>query len=137
MKKYKLILTTRKLDFNAAISFVKSKSSGGIVVFCGTVRNHNNNKKVIKIKYSSYKEMALSEMKNIVEFAMKRWEIKKAYLSHAEGELKIGMTSVIVALSCEHRKEAFEACRYLIDTLKKKVPIWKQEFYENSKKWVS
>ena len=81
--------------------------------------------------------MALLEMEKIAKHATKKWGLKKVSIHHREGKLTVGDTSVVIAVSSAHRKEAFEACRYIIDTLKDTVPIWKKELYENGEEWVS
>ncbi len=134
---FDLAIKKRKLNTQKCIEFVKDNEAGGIDVFIGTVRNKSKGKKVKYLFYETYRKMALLEMEKIAKHATKKWELKKAIIHHREGKLTVGDTSVVIAVSSAHRKEAFEACRYIIDTLKNTVPIWKKEVYETGEEWVS
>ena len=125
-----------KINVEQVIVSVQDASAGGIDVFIGTTRNHANGKPVRYLEYHAYKPMALKMMHRIADEAKAKWELKKISLVHRLGKLEIGEASVVIAVSAAHRKEAFEACRYLIDTLKKVVPIWKKEFFEDGEVWV-
>lgn len=116
---------------------VISDEAGGIDVFIGTVRNKTKGKNVKYLFYETYEKMALLEMEKIAKYATKKWKLKKVVIHHRKGKLEIGETAVVIAVSAPHRKEAFEACRYIIDTLKATVPIWKKEVFEDGEKWVS
>ena len=117
------------LDASAAHTFLESPSAGGTAVFVGTTRQWTDGKETARLEYDSYAPMALKKMKQLAEHAQKKWEAIRVCLIHRLGEVPIGEASVITGVSAAHRKEAFEACRYLIDTLKEDVPIWKREHY--------
>jgi molybdopterin synthase catalytic subunit len=112
------------------------KSAGGTVLFVGSVRDHNEEGTVSEIHYEAYKEMAEENLAEIEIEARKRWNIKKFAAVHRIGNLKVGDVAVAVAASAEHRKEAFEACRYGIDEIKIRVPIWKKEVSDSGIAWV-
>lgn len=120
------------------INFVQDDTSGGHVVFIGTVRNHTGGKEVIKLDFEAYIPMALKEMKKICDQINTKWpEIKKISMHHRVGSLSIGEIPVVIAVSAAHRIKAFEACQYAIDTLKETVPIWKKEFFHDGVVWVA
>jgi len=106
---------------------VKDDAAGATVLFLGTVRNHNDDYAVSGIHYEAYIKMAQEVMAKIEAEAIKRWNLKKFAAVHRIGNLKIGEVSVAIAVSSEHRAEAFEAGRYAIDRIKTEVPIWKKE----------
>ena len=110
---------------------------GGAVSFEGRVRNVNKGKKVTLLEYQVYEEMAVLEGKKVVEEALSLFPIKEAICVHRYGQLKIGERAVWILVTSKHRKEAFKACQYIIDEVKKRVPLWKRECYEDdSKAWV-
>ena len=111
--------------------------SGGIDVFIGTVRDTTKGKTVVRLEFEAYEAMALKEMHKIAEQAFSKWPIQKLLIHHRAGVLKVGEVPVIIAVSCAHRDAAFEACRYVIDTLKQTVPIWKKEIFEDGEVWVA
>jgi molybdopterin synthase catalytic subunit len=114
-----------------------SPESGGIDVFIGTVRSVTKGKQVIRLEFEAYEPMALKEMHKIAEQAYSQWPIQKLLIHHRTGVLDVGEVPVIIAVSCAHRDAAFEACRYIIDTLKQTVPIWKKEIFEDGEVWVA
>lgn len=121
-----------------AFSAVRRPDCGAVDIFIGTVRNHHDGKKVVDISYSAFKEMAEKEIVTIVDEAKQKWPLGEVYVAHRVGRLAIGDVSVIIAVSSHHRKESFEACRHIIEALKKTVPIWKEEFYETGgKAWAA
>lgn len=130
-------ITSEKLNLQDCTSFVEDATCGGIVTFIGTVRNVTQNKKVILLDFSGYEPMALKEMQKIADTILQKFTIHKIAIHHAVGELKIGEIPVIIAVSSAHRKAAFEACEYAIDTLKETVPIWKKEHFEDGEVWVN
>lgn len=130
-------ISSKQLNITKCIASVASDEAGGIDVFIGTVRNNTNGKKVKYLFYETYEKMALSEMEKITKYATKKWKLNKAVIHHRKGKLEIGETAVVIAVSAPHRKEAFEACRYIIDTLKATVPIWKKEVFEDGAEWIS
>lgn len=131
-----IIITHEPLDRTALVATVTHPSAGGIVVFEGVVRDNARGKQVRYLEYDVYPEMALARMREIVEEAGQRWGVQYVALAHRIGRLQIGEASVIVAVATAHRAEAFEACRYIIDTLKTSVPIWKKEVATNGEEWV-
>lgn len=114
-----------------------SENAGALAVFIGTVRNKTKEKKVVALEYEAYIPMALKKIQKIAKEAEKRWPIEKIAITHRIGKLAIGDSAVVIALSTPHRKESFEACQYVIDTLKEFVPIWKKEIYEDGEVWVA
>lgn len=130
-------ITAEKLDLNECYSFVTEDSCGGIAIFVGTVRNSTQNKEVTQLDFSTYKPMAIKEMQKIADLALEQFEIKKIAIHHAEGLLQIGDVPVIITVSSPHRKAAFAACQFAIDTLKETVPIWKKEHFSDGEVWVN
>jgi molybdopterin synthase catalytic subunit len=130
-------VTTDVLSIDEAYDAVRRPGCGAVALFVGTVRDHHDGKKVTKISYSAFKEMAEKEFAAIAAEAEKRWKVGAVYIAHRTGALQIGDASVVIAVSSAHRAEAFEGCRYAIETLKKMAPIWKEEFYETGKAWIS
>jgi molybdopterin synthase catalytic subunit len=108
---------------------------GAVVTFSGNVRNHNRGRVVEYLEYDAYRPMAEKQLRAIGEEAAERWNCRIA-LSHRFGRLEVGDPSVIVVAACAHRGDAFDACRYAIDTLKERVPIWKREVWEGGEVWI-
>lgn len=131
-----LSIITDVIDSCKILSEIKDRSAGGTVLFVGTVRDHNDKGPVFEIQYEAYKAMAESRITEIEEEIRKKWKINKIIIVHRIGSLDVGEVSVAVAVSAEHRKEAFEACKYCIDAIKTSVPIWKKEVSESEKTWV-
>ena len=129
-------ITRDPIDLCKILVDAKDKSAGGAVLFIGSVRDHNEKGTVSEIYYEAYKEMAEDKMAEIESEVRKRWNVKKFIAIHRVGDLKVGDVSVAVAVSTEHRKEAFEACKYGIDEIKTRVPIWKKELSESGVAWV-
>ena len=136
-KKVSIIVSSDKLDLQMCYDFVQDDSCGGIALFVGTVRNKTNDKEVTKLDFSAYKSMAIKEIQNIANNAIKKFDILKIAIHHYEGELKVGEIPVIIAVSSAHRSACFEACQYAIDTLKESVPIWKKEHFIDGSVWVN
>ena len=124
------------IDRNAVIEGASSSKAGAIVTFDGVVRDHARGKKVTHLYYEAYPEMAEKEMKKIRQETIKRWSLEGMAMAHRTGRLEIGDSSVFIAISSAHRAEAFEACRFAIDSLKTTVPIWKKEHYEDGEIWI-
>ena len=125
------------LDPQEAINFVTNEGAGGIAVFIGTVRNQTKGKKVLKLDFESYQPMAIAEMRKIAQKAAEKWPIQNIAIHHRVGSLLIEEIAVVIAVATPHRKAAFEACEFAIDTLKETVPIWKKEFFEDGEVWVA
>jgi len=133
----KLISITEKpIDVNKLLDYVSDQSSGASVFFTGTVRDHNEQDKVSKLHYEVYQEMAEKILQEIENEIHAKWNINKFIAIHRTGTLKVGEVSVAVAVSSEHRKEAFEACKFGIDSIKEKAPIWKKEFSKSGTEWL-
>jgi molybdopterin synthase catalytic subunit len=130
-------ISDRPLNIQSCIDWVMSPQSGGIDVFIGTVRDATNGKPVVRLEFEAYQAMALKEMHKIAEQAFEKWPVQKLLIHHRTGILEVGEVPVIIAISCAHRDAAFQACRYVIDTLKKTVPIWKKEIFEDGEVWVA
>ncbi len=130
-------ITSEKLNLQDCTNFVEDDACGGIVTFIGTVRNLTKNKTVILLDFSGYEPMAVKEMQKIADKALEKFKIHKIAIHHAVGKLEIGAIPVIIAVSSAHRKAAFEACEFAIDTLKDTVPIWKKEHFEDGEVWVN
>jgi molybdopterin synthase catalytic subunit len=125
------------LDLTRCVNTVSDAGSGGIQVFIGNVRNMTGGKPVVRLEYEAYDSMALREMEKIANDAGEKWEITGVVIHHRTGVLETGDTAVIIAVGAAHRHAAIDACRYIIDTLKKTVPIWKKEVFEDGEVWVS
>ena len=129
-------LTREPLDRNALVEAVTHASVGGIVIFEGVVRDNARGKQVRYLEYDAYIEMAKEQIRAIVAEAERRWEVERVAVAHRFGRLEIGEASVIIVVATPHRAEAFEACHYIIDTLKTTVPIWKKEVASDGEEWV-
>ena len=129
-------LTREPLDRNALVEAVTHASVGGIVIFEGVVRGNARGKQVRYLEYDAYIEMAKEQIRAIVAEAERRWGVEREAVAHRFGRLEIGETSVIIVVATPHRAEAFEACHYIIDTLKTTVPIWKKEVATDGEEWV-
>jgi molybdopterin synthase catalytic subunit len=116
---------------------VADDAAGGTVVFVGTVRNQTSGKQVIRLEFEAYIPMAIKEMQKIADQIMQRWNAIHVVMHHRVGILEVGELPVVIAVSTLHRKAAFEACQFAIDTLKETVPIWKKEVFEDGEVWVA
>ena len=129
------VRVTREVIDVAALSQAGAQD-GALCVFTGVVRNHNAGKAVGHLEYEGYEEMVLSIFEEIAAVARSRFGVTDVRIVHRLGRMEIGETSVAVAVSSPHRQEAFEACRFAIDTLKLQAPIWKKEFYADGSSWL-
>ena len=132
-----ILITSDKLKLEDCYNFVQDEACGGIALFVGTVRNSTQNKSVMRLDFSSYEPMAEKEMRKIAIQALEKFQISKIAIHHTLGNLQIGDIPVIISASSAHREAAFEACKYAIDSLKKSVPIWKKEYFEDGNVWVN
>ncbi|MCB0608525.1 MAG: molybdenum cofactor biosynthesis protein MoaE [Lewinella sp.] len=130
-------LQEQELDIRACVDFVSAPEAGGINVFIGTVRNQTQGRAVIRLEFEAYAPMAVSEMRKIAATALGRWPVQRIAVHHRVGSLGIGEVPVVIAVGSAHRQAAFEACQYVIDTLKQTVPIWKKEVFEGGEVWVA
>ncbi len=133
-------ITESEIDINNVInSMIDIEGhSGATVIFVGSVRNFGMNGKVKGMYYESYAKMAENKIKNIEKLAMEKYGVKKIKIVHRIGELALGNTSVIIALSTPHSKDAFKACKYILARIKQEVPIWKKEILSkgDEKGWM-
>lgn len=127
----------RKLSVERAFKAVVRDDCGGVAIFTGTVRSPNEGRAIQKISYTGFEKMIRTELAKIAREADRQCRGGCTYLAHRLGTLKPGEASVVVAVSRPHRAEAFAACRYLIEQLKRRAPIWKQEFHRGGKRWVT
>jgi len=131
-----IAIVREKIDSQQIISDLKQSQDGAVVIFDGVVRNHTRGRKTLYLDYEAYEPMALSEMQALAEHAKRQFSIRSLAIVHRIGRLRIGETSVLIAVASEHRAAAFDACRWLIDTLKRTVPIWKKEYFEDGAVWA-
>jgi molybdopterin synthase catalytic subunit len=130
-------VTPEVLDTTAADAFLRTEQAGGLVLFVGTTRRFTHGRETVKLSYDAYVPMAGQEMRRLAEEAAQRWPVHRTCLLHRVGEVPVAEASVVIGVACAHRAAAFAACRWLIDTLKERVPIWKQETYaDGSTEWV-
>ncbi|MFQ5514655.1 MAG: molybdenum cofactor biosynthesis protein MoaE [Myxococcota bacterium] len=124
------------LSLNALLHEVQAAECGGVVTFTGVVRSRSRGQDIDHLEYEAYEPMAERELESIVEQVRGRWPEVRIALAHRVGRLAIGDAAVMIAVAAPHRVEAFEACRFAIDTLKRSVPIWKKEFSEDGACWI-
>ncbi len=130
-------LTNDPIDYHRLTESVRSAESGAVVLFLGTVREMTDGRRTKALEYEAYPTMAESKLAELEAEARLRWPIDQVGIIHRLGQLGLGEISVAVAVSCPHRKQAFEAGQFLIDQLKVSVPIWKQEQWDDgSTQWV-
>lgn len=115
---------------------VGSGRDGAVALFLGTVRDHNRGRRVLHLEYEAYPGMAESEMTKLAREAERRFDVSEVALVHRTGRLEIGQVSVAVAVAAPHRAAAFDACRFVIDELKRTVPIWKREAFAGGEVWI-
>jgi molybdopterin synthase catalytic subunit/molybdopterin converting factor small subunit len=130
-----VLLTDEALDPAPLVWFAEGPEMGAVVTFSGNVRDHNRGRQVGHLEYEGYRPMAEREMRKIAAQALERWPGRIA-IAHRLGRLGIGEASVLVVAACGHRGEAFDCCRYAIDTLKERVPIWKREVWSDGEVWI-
>ncbi len=131
-------LSTDPINPKSLADSLNDSGVGAIVTFEGRVRDHNDGKPVTSLEYEAYTKLALKEGDRIISEARKKYDILNAHCTHRIGHLKIQDIAVWVGVSAEHRDTAFASCRYIIDEIKKYVPIWKKEHYSNDEAvWVS
>jgi molybdopterin synthase catalytic subunit len=131
-------ITDQAIDHAAVTERVRSPLAGGVCMFLGTVRELTDGRRTIALDYEAYPEMALKQLADLETEARGRWPIVEVAIVHRVGRLPLGDVSVAIAVSCPHRGDAFDACRWLIDTLKDVVPIWKKEHWDDGRtEWVA
>jgi MoaE-MoaD fusion protein len=131
-----ILLVDKTIDADALIRHVRTGGDGAIVTFDGCVRNQSHGRSTLYLDYEAYESMALAKMREIAAEARAKFAIDRVAVAHRLGRLEIGETSVFIAVSAPHRAAAFDACRYTIDTLKRSVPIWKKEYFEDGAVWA-
>jgi MoaE-MoaD fusion protein len=129
-------IVRNKIDTQDVLASIKRSEDGAAVVFEGVVRNQTRGRRTLYLDYEAYEEMALKQMESLTEQVLKQFQVREVALVHRLGRLEIGETSVLVAVASAHRAAAFDACRWLIDTLKRTVPIWKKEYFEDGAVWA-
>ena len=128
-----------KILTSNAEKFISDSKFGASIYFLGTVRNINDNKKVIGITYDSHDEMVIKSFEEIYNEADQKLDIKDkaVFIEHVKGYVEFGETSIVIAVACKHRDEAYELSRYIIEEIKKRSPIWKKEHYKNEQsEWL-
>ncbi|AYN68518.1 molybdenum cofactor biosynthesis protein MoaE [Euzebyella marina] len=137
MNHIKKIEIVDQIDVSQVYDELSHANSGGVCVFVGSVREFTQNEQVVALEFETYKAMALKEMAKIADEACEKWQLNKVVIRHAVGRKEVQEPVVVVGASSGHRDGCFEACRFLIDTLKDTVPIWKKEIFKNKEVWVS
>ncbi|MGD0788166.1 MAG: molybdenum cofactor biosynthesis protein MoaE [Terracidiphilus sp.] len=131
------LLTHAPIDAERLIAAAKKGEDGAVVVFDGIVRNNSHGRRTLYLDYEAYEELAVKQMRELTREAIERFGIRDALIVHRLGRIRVGETSVLIVVSAAHRGPAFEACRWLIDTLKKTVPIWKKETFVDGAVWAA
>jgi molybdopterin synthase catalytic subunit len=129
-------IVREEIDLRAIKDGLQDPADGAAIFFEGVVRNNTRGRRTLFLDYEAYEAMALNEMEKLAQAALERFPVRDACLVHRLGRLQIGETSVVIGVASAHRGAAFEACRWLIDTLKKTVPIWKKEYFEDGAVWA-
>jgi len=129
-------VTQKAINLQELVEYVTDPEAGAIATFIGTTRNNNEGRKVISLDYEAYPEMAEKELARLGEEAKIKWNIQRMAIVHRIGPVQITEPSVIIAVSAAHRSDAFEACRFAIEEIKKSIPIWKKEIFEGGEVWI-
>jgi molybdopterin synthase catalytic subunit len=129
-------VTEKPIDINELLTFVTRPQTGAVVTFVGTTRDHNDGRRVVALRYEAYTDMAEKELERVGQEARERWRIERIAIVHRIGHVDIGESSVAIAASAAHRNDAFEACRFAIEEIKRSVPIWKKELFEGGELWI-
>ena len=125
------------IDTASLLKAIKQPEDGAAAVFEGIVRNNTRGRRTLYLDYEAYEEMALKQMEELAERALVDFKIRDVAIVHRLGRLEIGETSVLIVVASAHRAAAFDACRWLIDTLKRTVPIWKKEYFDDGAVWAA
>ena len=129
-------IVRERIDSQQIVNSLKAAEDGASAVFEGIVRNNSRGRQTLYLDYEAYEPMAINEMEGLAQAALEKFKIRDVRLVHRLGRLEIGETSVLVVVASAHRGPAFDACRWLIDTLKKTVPIWKKEHFADGAIWA-
>jgi MoaE-MoaD fusion protein len=131
-----IAIVRERIDPAVVLAKIKQPEDGAVVVFEGIVRNHTRDRRTLFLEYEAYEEMARKQMESLAEQARSQFSIREVAIVHRLGRLEVSETSVLIAVASAHRAAAFEACRWLIDTLKRTVPIWKKEHFQDGAVWA-
>lgn len=137
MAHFNIQLFENQLDASAAEAFVADVEAGGTVVFIGTVRRRTAGREVLRLEFEAYEPMAILQMKKIAAEAAEQFDVLRLAMQHRLGVVEIGSAAVVIAVATRHRAAAFEACRFCIDELKSRVPIFKKEIFLDGEVWVA
>lgn len=129
-------LTRATIDADRIVAATKTGEDGAVVVFDGIVRNHSRGRRTLHLDYEAYEEMAVRQMRELGKKSRERFGVRQVTMVHRLGRLEIGETSVLIVVASAHRSAAFEACRWLIDSVKQTVPIWKKETFADGAVWT-
>ena len=129
-------IVRERIDTEAVVGRLKRPADGAAVIFDGVVRDNTRGRRTVYLDYEAYEAMALKQMESLAMEARARFGVRAASIVHRLGRLEIGETSVLIVVAAAHRGAAFEACRWIIDTLKRTVPIWKKEYFEDGAVWA-
>ncbi len=131
-------ITGQPIDVDTLRNYLADRSCGAYVQFDGWVRDHNEGQQVLRLEYEVYEPLAIKEGKRIIIEAIERFGVNNAYAIHRSGLMELSEVAVVVGVSSPHRSEAFDACRYIIDQAKARLPIWKKEYYASGDaEWVN
>jgi len=129
-------IVRERIDTEAVVAHLKRPADGAVVIFDGVVRDNTRGRRTLYLDYEAYEAMALKQMESLAAAVRERFAVRAVSIVHRLGRLEIGETSVLIVVAAAHRGAAFEACRWIIDTLKKTVPIWKKEYFEDGAVWA-
>jgi molybdopterin synthase catalytic subunit len=129
-------LQREPIDSAALLARIKQGEDGAVCLFEGVVRNHTRHRQTLYLEYESYPAMAIAEMERLALQALQRFSVRDLRIAHRIGRLEIGETSVLIVVASAHRAAAFDACRWIIDSLKQCVPVWKKEVFEDGARWA-
>ena len=129
-------ITREPLDPQPLVEAVRKDESGAVALFYGVVRNHNMGRSVQYLEYDAYESMAVKKLREVADEVCAKFPVTGIAALHRIGRLEIGETSLLVAVSSPHRKEAFEACHHAVDRIKETVPVWKKEVWDDGSEWV-
>lgn len=130
------LLTREPVSAESLAEALQKPEDGAVVIFEGVVRNHTRQRRTLFLEYEAYEAMAMAQITSLVAEAKQKFAIREAAIHHRLGRLEIGECSVVIVVASAHRAAAFDACRWLIDTLKRIVPIWKKEHFEDGAVWA-
>ena len=129
-------IVRERIDTRSVLERIKRPEDGAAIAFEGIVRNHTRGRQTLYLDYEAYEGMALKQMESLAEEALRQFKIRDVAIVHRLGRLEIGETSVLIVVASAHRAAAYEASRWLIDTLKRSVPIWKKEYFVDGAVWA-